>query len=108
MVVISPVVNNTADTEELFENFEAADAAHPLRYYEPVGHLITGLVAFTAYPFSLMDKADGEASLSIHKTNYPAKPDQSFLLIARTGRIVTAHTLIVRTSTTGFTGFSSI
>ena len=55
-----------------------------------------------------MDKADGEASLSIHKTNYPAKLDQSFLLIARTGRIVTAHTLIVRTSTTGFTGFSSI
>ena len=56
MVVISPVVNNTADTEELFENFEAADAAHPLRYYEPVGHLITGLVAFTAYPVSLWTK----------------------------------------------------
>jgi hypothetical protein len=55
-------------------------------------HLKAGSVAFTAHPVMLPDKADGEASFSVYKTNNPAKPDQPFLLIARTGRIVTAHT----------------
>ena len=55
-------------------------------------HLIAGSVTFTTRPSLLPDEADGEASLSVYKTNNPAVKDQSFLLIARTGRFVTAHT----------------
>ncbi len=74
-------------------------------------HLVAGPVAFTAHPVLLPDEADGEATLSVYKTNNPAKSDQPFLLIARTGRIVTAHTLLygrVPPDTPGFPAYSQM
>ncbi len=74
-------------------------------------HLIAGSVAFTTHPVILPDEADGEATLSVYKTNNPAMSDQPFLLIARTGRIVTAHTLLygrVPPDTPGFPAYSQM
>ena len=111
-VVVVPLVHeDSADTEELLELFERAHALRTLRHYKPMSHLIAGSVAFTTHPIILPGKADGEASLSVHKTNNPAKPDQPFLLIARTGRIVTAHTLLygrVPPDTPGFPAYSQM
>ncbi len=76
-----------------------------------MSHLIAGSVAFSAHPVLLPDKADGEATLSVYKTNNPATSDQPFLLIARTGRIVTAHTLLygrVPPDTPGFPAYSQM
>jgi hypothetical protein len=52
-------------------------------------HLIAGLVALPARPARLPDEADREASFSVYKADYPAKLDQSFLLIVRTRHVVT-------------------
>jgi hypothetical protein len=92
MVVIPLVDEDSASAEKLLEFFKRTHALRALRHNKPMDHLKAGSVAFAAYPILLQDKADGEASFSVHKTNNPAKPDQPFLLIARTGRIVTAHT----------------
>lgn len=92
MVVVPPVDEDPASAEKSVEFFKRAHALRALRHNKPMDHLITSSVAFTTYPVLLPNKADGEASFSVYKTNNPAKSDQSFLLIARTGRIVTVHT----------------
>jgi hypothetical protein len=68
-------------------------------------HLKAGSVAFTAHPVMLPDKADGEASFSVYKTNNPAKPNQPFLLVFCTDRIVTAHSLSLGRVPDGYSGF---
>jgi hypothetical protein len=111
MVVMPLVHEDSADAEEFLELFERAHALRALRHYKPMSHLIAGSVAFSTCPVILPDKADGEAPFSVYKTNNPAKPDQPFLLIARTGRIVTAHTLLygrVPPDTPGFPAYSQM
>ena len=92
MVVVPLVDEDSASAEESLEFFKRAHAPRALRHNKPMDHLIAGSVAFPARPILLPDKAYGEASLSVYKTNNPAKSDQPFLLIARTGRFVTVHT----------------
>ena len=70
-----------------------------------MNHLIAGSVAGPPSPVGLTDEADGEAPLSVYKTNDPASRDQSFLLIARTDRIFTAHTQRVERVPDGYSGF---
>ena len=94
VVVVPSVDDNLPNLKEVTEFVQTRDAFGTLCHRELVSHLIAGSVAFTTHPILLPDKADGEATLSVYETNNPAKSDQSFLLIVRTGRIVTAHTLL--------------
>jgi hypothetical protein len=89
MIVVTSVDKDPADPEEQFQFFEAAEALHSLRHGKPMSDLVSGLVALPASPVWLPDEADGEASLSVYKTDHPAKSDQSFLLIFRTRHVVT-------------------
>jgi hypothetical protein len=82
--------------------------AFALRNRELVRNLIARLVAGSAFPATLADEADREASFSVYKTNNPAKLDQPFLLVFRTVRLVTARTQRLERVPDGYTGFSSI
>ncbi len=89
VVVISPVGDHATDTKEVHKLFKARDALCALCHGELMSHLIAGFVAFPTSSVLLPNKADGEATLSVYKTNNPAKLDQSFLLISCTRHIVT-------------------
>ncbi len=109
LVVVMPAVDrHGTNAEEIPKLVEAANAARSLHNHEAVGHLIAGSVAPSPSPIGLLGEADGEASLSIHEADYPANSDQPFLLVFRTGRIVTAHTQKGTASTGRILGFSSI
>ena len=112
VVVVPPVDDHAAHTEERLELFEAPNAGCTLSDGELMSHLPAGSVAASASSTSLADEADREASFSVYKTKNPTDPDQPFLLVFRTDRIVTAdasHTPEKRTTSTGrILGFSSI
>jgi hypothetical protein len=100
-VVVPPVVHDyLSDTEELAELVETRDAFRALRHRELMRHLPAGLVARSGRAAGLADESDREASFSVYKTNSPAKPDQSFLLIFRITRHVVT-TVNVRPDVTG-------
>ena len=71
-------------------------------------YLKAGLVSDAAHAASLADKANREASFSVYKANNPADPDQAFLLVVCTDRIVTAHSSHATASTGQILRFSSI
>jgi hypothetical protein len=91
MVVVSSVRVKAPDAEEALKLLQGARAAGALCDNETMKHLIAGSVASSLRPVGLPDEADREASFSVYKTNNPASPDQPFLLVFRTDRIVTAH-----------------
>lgn len=105
VVVVSPIRDHATHPEELHELVKTRDALGALRHRKLVRHLIAGLVAFPARSVMLPNKADGEATLSVYKTNNPAKPDQSFLLISCTRHIVTVPPTWDGTRSAGFSGF---
>ena len=93
VIVVPPVPIDVPHTEELLELLERGRTRRTLRHDKRMNHLVSGLVADSPGPSRLTDEADGEASLSIYKTDDPAlKLAQPFLLIARTVQIVTART----------------
>jgi len=109
VVVVPSVDRHGTDAEEVPQLVETANAARSLDHHEAVGHLVAGRVATSPSPIGLLDEADGEATFSIHETDYPADSDQPFLLVFRTDRLVTVHaTPQARTSTGRILGFSSI
>jgi hypothetical protein len=109
LVVVMPTIDTDGtDPKEALHRLQHADTAGALDYDETVSHLISGLVAFSTLPAGLPNEADGEASLSVYKTNNPVSPNRPFLLIFRTVRIVTAHERHLRASTGRILGFSSI
>jgi hypothetical protein len=68
--------------------------------------LPAGLVAVPGTPAGLANETDREASFSVYKTNNPATPDQSFLLIFRiTRHVVTLDTASDAESSAGYPGF---
>ena len=87
---------------------EASDARFALRDSKAVSHLVAGSVAAPARSIWLSNEADREAPFSVYKTNNPASPDQPFLLVFRTDRIVTAHDRSLGRVPDRYTGFSSI
>jgi hypothetical protein len=91
VVVPAPIDQHLANTEELTKVVEAVDALGALRDHELVEHLIAGSVSASARSRVLANEADREASFSVYKASNPASPEQSFLLVFRTDRIVTAH-----------------
>ena len=89
-MVVPPVVHKYLTyTEELAELVETRHATRALGHRELVRYLPAGFVAASAAAATLADEADREASFSVYKSNNPAKPDQSFLLIVRTRHVVT-------------------
>jgi hypothetical protein len=104
MVVVSPVGDHATHAEEIHEFMKTRHALCALCHRELMGHLIAGLVAFSARPTWLSHETDGEAALSVYKTNDPAKPDQSFLLISCTRHIITVPPTSDGTRSAGCSG----
>jgi hypothetical protein len=89
VVVVPPVWQYVTRAEELHEIIQAPNALCTLGDYKLVRHLVASFVAFPTRPIWLPDEADGEATLSVYKTNNPTKLNQPFLLVFCTHRIVT-------------------
>jgi len=107
MIIVPSVDADGANVKEALQIMQGIDAFGTLHNHETVGHLKSGFVAFSARSIRLMNEADGEASLSVYEADYPASPDQPFLLIFRTVQIVTArdHYLSLRRVPDGSSGF---
>lgn len=108
VVVMPSIDGHSAHTEELLEFVEARDATGALNYHEPMRHLVAGYVAFPSSAALLPHEPDGEASFSVYEANDPVRTDRPFLLVFRTFRIVTAHSVQATASTGRILGFSSI
>jgi hypothetical protein len=104
VVVVPPVRKHTTHTEEVDELMETRDALRALRHSELMRHLIAGFVALPARSAWLPNESDGEAALSVHKTNNPALLNQSFLLISCTRHIVTVPAAWDGTRSAGYSG----
>ena len=90
MVVMAPVHEDPAYTEELFELLEAGETLRALRHGKPWKHLVSGPVASSLHSIRLPSEANREASFSVYKTDHPTTElNQSFLLIFRTRHVVT-------------------
>jgi hypothetical protein len=85
---------------------EARRAARPLSDHELVRDLPAGSVSASTPAAVLANESDREASFSVYKTNNPATPDQSFLLIFRiTRHVVTVDITSDIISSAGYPGF---
>ena len=102
VVVVSPIRDDASHSKEVHELVQTRHALRALRHGELVRHLIAGFVASAARPVRLPNKADGEATLSVYKTNNPAELNQSFLLISCTRHIVTVPPTWDGTRSAGF------
>src|ERR1700716_2424139 len=89
VVVISLVGDDAAHAEEIHELSETRDALCALCHSKLMCHLIAVFIAFSTRSVMLPNKADGEATLSVYKTNNPTSLKQPFLLIFCTHHIVT-------------------
>ncbi len=91
--------------KKLVELLQTRDALCALRDRKFVSHLIAGPVALATRPRWLPNESDGEASLSVYKTNNPAELNQPFLLIVCTRHIVTVPPAWDGTRSAGYSGF---
>jgi hypothetical protein len=108
VIVIPLVLEHLTDPEELTELVEARRAARPLCNHELMRDLPAGSVSASTPAAILANESDREASFSVYKTNNPATPDQSFLLIFRiTRHVVTVDITSDIISSAGIPGFSS-
>src|SRR5436190_6821720 len=106
VVVVPPVFDHLTDTKEITKLVQTRDAVRALRHDELMGDLPTSLVAASAPPACLANETDREATFSVYKTNNPATPDQSFLLIFRiTRHVVTVDITSDIRSSAGYPGF---
>ena len=74
VVIVTSVAVHEAHPEELFELFQASNAASTLRHDEPRRYLIAKLVAASPRPIILSDEANREASFSVYKAITQPKP----------------------------------
>ncbi len=105
VVVVPSIDEHATHSKETHQIVETRDALCALRHRELVRHLIAGLVAFPIRPVWLPNETDGEAPLSVYKTNYPAESNQPFLLVFCTHRIITVPPTWGGTRSVGYTGF---
>src|SRR5204863_7644221 len=80
-------------------------ASLALHHGELVRDLEAGSIAGSSGPRWLPDKADGEASFPVYEPLDPAQPDQPFLLVFCTDRIVTVHDRSLGRVPDGYSGF---
>jgi hypothetical protein len=89
-VVVVPVITvQTSYSEELLHRSQGLDALRALGHYKLMRHLEPGSIASSIRSMRLSHEVDRKASLSVDETSDPA--DQSFLLIVRIRRFVTAR-----------------
>jgi hypothetical protein len=89
MVVMSAVTVDLSALEEAKKYLECTDASFALNYREP------GLTLPTqSHNCIPLDRA-AKAALSIYEADDPLLDSWPFLLIVRTGRIVTAHVITI-------------
>jgi hypothetical protein len=106
VIVVPLVLEHLTYTEELAELMKARRAARTLRNHELMRDLPAGSVSASASAAILANESDREASFSVYKTNNPATPDQSFLLIFRiTRHVVTVDITSDVSSSAGYPGF---
>jgi len=105
VIVVSPIGDHASHSEEAHELVQTGNALHALRYSKLVRHLIAGLVAFPARSIWLPNETNGEATLSVYKTNNPAELNQPFLLVFCTHHVVTVPPTSDGTRSVGYSGF---
>ena len=105
MVVVPAIRKHGSHAEEPHELVETLGASFALRNHKLVGDLIAGFVASAHRPVRLPNEADGEASLSVYKTNNPAELNQPFLLVFCTRHVVTVPSDWDGTRSAGYSGF---
>src|ERR1700722_5646251 len=71
VIVVTPIRNYASHTEETHEILQTPDALRTLCHGKLVRHLIAGFVAFPTRSILLTNETDGEATLSVYKTNNP-------------------------------------
>lgn len=91
VIVVPGIDEDLTDPEEFPEFVQTPDALGTLRHSELVTHLETGPISSASRSIGLLDKPDAEASLTVDKPGHPAQPDQPFLLVTCTHRIVTVE-----------------
>jgi len=90
VVVVSLVQIDLTNPKEVLQLAQTRKALCALCDRELMRHLDAGPVTLAISSLGLTDEVDRKATFSIHKTNNPTDLNQSFLLIVRTSRIVTA------------------
>jgi hypothetical protein len=106
VVVVAPIAGEPSHPEEVTKTFETSAATGSLHHRKPMGDLVAEFVRATTTSTALANEADREASFSVYKPDDPATElIQSFLLIVRTDRIVTAHDRSLGRVPDGYTGF---
>jgi hypothetical protein len=89
-VVVMPGVNeDLADSEEFTNLLQAVETFRSLRDCEFVAHLETGSIPSPSRAIGLSHEPDTEAPFTVYEPYNPAQPDQPFLLVTCTHRIVT-------------------
>ncbi len=104
VVVVPPVRKDASYAEEIDELVKTRSALCALRHGELVRHLIASSVALPIRSIWLSNEPDGEATLSVYKTNHPASLNQPFLLISCTRHIVTVPATWDGTRSAGYSG----
>lgn len=104
VIVVSPIRDHASHSEEALELPETPDALCALRDSKLMSHLIPGFIALATRSQWLPNESNGEATLSVYKTDNPAKLDQSFLLISCTRHIVTVPPTWDGTRSAGYSG----
>lgn len=89
VVVVSTIAVQTSNSEVLLHHCETFGALRALCHHKLMRHLETGLVASAGCAMRLPPEMDRKTPLSVDEASNPA--DQSFLLIVRIRRIVTAR-----------------
>jgi hypothetical protein len=91
VVVVSPVLIHLTHAKERLKQMQTLNTLRALCNCKRMRHLEPGPVSPPVWPMRLSYEVDRKASFSVYKTSDPAYLDQSFLLIVRIRRIVTAR-----------------
>jgi hypothetical protein len=83
VIVQSTIYVDAANTKEVLEHVETADALRALCHHKLMRHLEACSVPSAICSLRLSHDVDRKASFTVNETDYPADLDQSFLLIVR-------------------------
>jgi len=90
VIVVSTIDVDATNPEELLKHVKTLGTFCTLCHHKLMCHLEASLVALSSSSIRPADKVDRKATFSVYKTSDPADLDQSFLLIFRIRRFVTA------------------
>ena len=89
MVIVPGVDEDLTDSKELTNLVQTVETFCSLRHGKFVAHLKSGAIPSSSRPIGLSNKPDTEAAFTVYEPYHPAQPDQPFLLITCTHRVVT-------------------